>query len=575
MSEPRFWTSGSLPTEAELRDFLHSHGVSTAGGESIEQIIEEYRSSILSTSDSYIWSQDQINEWVNNKVGDAKAVQTDPGGTGVPGSGPSMTDEIIAQRAQDDAKLKAHSGELADQRSQVLHTQAQSYYDQTSRVQDAGPGDGATMAESIALGFQVDENGEPVLDQNGSPVPVNPATLWDQIKGMSFNMGSLSPPRTVGVARNEPLIGRENPAGYRQVNQFRPAQVMAMLTAMDPDYLSQLQHKMWEAGFFTAANGKDTLPSWGQPDVATRRAFNEMFITASTNPDEAIDKMLARMASERITRQAAPDSGPGAGPQQLPSFTPEVTSEATLNQTIDQIAQHLRGEFASPKEKADLVKRLQAKETETQRTQYEHSLADAQAKYEATGSTSGEANAGNQEIDRFMAAIAGKESGGNYQADNPDTHAYGKFQIMPENWGPWSERAGLGPNAPRTPGNQTIVARRIMLDYYKQFGNWRDVAVAWYSGPGRVAQLRDSSKPQGRYPSIAAYANEVMSRFAGSGNVANGQLAVGNVYAPTERFDPAAEAEAALKAQDPAGWQAHEYGNQAIQFFQLLHGVAA
>lgn len=558
MSEPTFWTNGSLPSEAELRSYLRDQGVA---GTSADRIIDQYRSKILTTSDSYIWSQDQVNEWVTTQVShSSKADSTEPADS-VPGVGPSINDEIIAQRAQDDAELAASNERLADQRSQVLRNQYQSYYDQVPSVSDAGAARGAGLAESIALGFQVDENGEPVLDENGQPIPINTATLWEQVKGMSFNMGSLSPPRA-------PVIGKEKRASY-----FTPTQVLAMLNTMDPDYISRLQHEMFEAGLYEAANGENSLPTWGKADVATRRAFNELFIQAGVNPNESISNLLDRLASDRITRMESPESGPGAGPQQLPSFTPEVTSEATLNQTIDQIAQHLRGEFASPEEKAALVKTLQGKETETQRLQYEQSISDLQAKYAATGSTTGTPNAGEQEIDRFMAAVSGKESEGDYNAVNPDSGAYGRFQIMPGNWAPWAERAGLGANAPRTPENQEIVARRIMLDYYKQFGNWRDVAVAWYAGPGRVAQVRNSTSPQGRYPSINDYANDVMTRFAHTGQVAPGTVAQGTMYAPTERFDPAAEAEAALKAQDPAGWQAHEYSQQAIQFYSLLQGV--
>lgn len=561
MADPKFWSGGSLPSEAELRTWLRHQGVSTQGA---DQIVDEYRSKILNTADSYIWLEEQVNEWATNKVNKApKTDGTEPLG-GDPVSGPSMNDEIIAQRTQEDAELAASNERLADQRSQVIRNQVQSYYDQVPTTVDAGAARGAGLAESIALGFQVDENGEPVLDENGQPLPVNAATLWEQVKGMSFNMGTLSPPRA-------PVIGKEKRASF-----FTPTQVLGMLNTMPEDYLTRLQHEMFEAGLYEAANGEGALPSWGKADVATRRAFNELFIQAGVNPNESISDLLNRLEQDRIRRMEAPESGPGAGAQQLPSFTPEVTSEATLNQTIDQIAQHLRGEFASPEEKAALVKTLQDKEIETQRTQYEQSIGDLQAKYAATGATSGSGSAGDAEVDRFMAAIAGQESGGDYGAQNKGSGAYGKFQIMPKNWPAWAERAGLGANAPQTPDNQEIVARRIMLDYYKQFGNWRDVAVAWYSGPGRPDQMaakRYSDRPQPGGPSINDYANEVMGRFAHTGTTGAGQLVTGTMYPATERFDPAAEAEAILKAQDPAGWQAHEFGNQAIQFYQLLQGV--
>jgi len=198
--------------------------------------------------------------------------------------------------------------------------------------------------------------------------------------------------------------------------------------------------------------------------------------------------------------------------------------------------------------------------------------------------TNAQAGGGGGDIDAFMNAISGQESGGNYNAVNADSGASGKFQIMPNNWGPWSQRAGLGPNAPRTPQNQELVAKRIMMDYYQQFGNWRDVAVAWYAGPGRVAQVRNSDTRQGggKYPSIRSYADTVMRRFAanrassGAGAAVSGlSFSGGAQQSPLERFDPAAIAEAELKRQDPVGFQAHEFGNRAVDFFSLLNGQVA
>lgn len=91
-------------------------------------------------------------------------------------------------------------------------------------------------------------------------------------------------------------------------------------------------------------------------------------------------------------------------------------------------------------------------------------------------------------VDQFMAAISGVESGGNYNARNSRTGASGKFQIMPANWPAWSREA-LGPGThAQTPENQEKVARYKMLQYYRQFGSWEAVAVAWFAGPGRAQQ---------------------------------------------------------------------------------------
>jgi hypothetical protein len=356
---------------------------------------------------------------------------------------------------------------------------------------------------------------------------------------------------------------------------------MALLNNMDEDYITQLQQELWEAGLYERVGGEGAVPTWGRPDVLTRRAVIEMFTEASLNPDQSISEMLNRLGDERVTRQAPPESGPGSESGallQIPDFTPEVTSAETLGETIDEIARNLRGEFASPDERGSLVKTLQAKEIAAQRKEYDITVANLreQAGMETRMGPSG-GGGGGGDIDRFMAALSGQESGGDYGARNRSSGAYGKFQIMPSNWGPWAERAGLGRDAPRTPDNQDIVARRILLDYFEQFGNWRDVAVAWYSGPGNVAGKRYSTRRQSGGPSISDYANQVMSRFGRAGQPEPGQPGYtefgGDINDPIERFDPAAEARAILKAQDPVGWEAHEFANRAIEFYSLLGGV--
>lgn len=597
MADSDFWTSGSLPSEAELRDYLRAQG---AAGEALDSVVEEYRRAILGSIVESAWSKDEVNDWVRAKI--TKAVPDNP----VPDiAGPtSNASQIVQQRETQDEQLAASAASLADQRSEVLARQAQTYYDQASKVVDAGTAYGGTLATSIALGFRVDEYGNPLRDDMGNPIGVAPAELWSEIRGQKFNMGALAMPYDQAAARqrwyNAPsggpyrrgseellagasrssrvtddgeqrysgrspreLISGYEPPAVTSRRVLTPAQALAMLTSMDEDYLTRLQHEMHEAGLFERVAGEGAIPTWGKADVATRKAFIEMFTEASTNPNEPISQLLNRLANERIGRLQAPESGPGSEAQ-LPDFNPEVTSEATLGETIDEIAQNLRGEFASDEEKKGLIQKLQSKEIAAQRELYDRSIADMQAK-----------GGGGEDIDRFMAALAGKESGGNYSAVNADSGASGKFQIMPENWSSWATRAGLSPQAPRTPGNQEIVARRIMLDYYQQFGNWRDVAVAWYSGPGRVASKRYDTRPQGggKYPSISAYADDVMARFARQGAPLPGELPSGDINSAIPRFDPAAEARAILKAQDPEGWQAHEYADRAIEFYSLLGGV--
>lgn len=121
----------------------------------------------------------------------------------------------------------------------------------------------------------------------------------------------------------------------------------------------------------------------------------------------------------------------------------------------------------------------------------------------------------------FINAIAGQESGGNYNAENGDTGAYGKYQILPSNWPEWAEEAGIGADAPRTPENQEIVARFKLGQYYDKYGA-RGAAIAWYGGEGALnyseEALNRKQGDNGEYPSINEYADEVLGRM---GNVAD------------------------------------------------------
>jgi hypothetical protein len=119
---------------------------------------------------------------------------------------------------------------------------------------------------------------------------------------------------------------------------------------------------------------------------------------------------------------------------------------------------------------------------------------------------------------RFLNAISGQESGGDYEAVNGRTGAAGKYQIMPENWPSWSEQAGLPPNSPMTPGNQEIVAQYKLHEYYTKYGA-RGAAIAWYAGEGAVdysEYAKNRKQGNGDEPSMNEYANAILERMGDS-----------------------------------------------------------
>jgi hypothetical protein len=139
-------------------------------------------------------------------------------------------------------------------------------------------------------------------------------------------------------------------------------------------------------------------------------------------------------------------------------------------------------------------------------------------------------------VKTFIRAISGQESGseeGNYDAHNENSGASGRFQIMPENWGPWVSEAiaaGVQVGYEKNAENQDKVAEFQFTKLFKEFGNWADVARAWYAGSGfkryTPEQLDTPIDSAGKYgpagnfhplgsdPSINAYAASVMARMS-------------------------------------------------------------
>lgn len=120
---------------------------------------------------------------------------------------------------------------------------------------------------------------------------------------------------------------------------------------------------------------------------------------------------------------------------------------------------------------------------------------------------------------KFIAAITGQESGGNYNARNGSSGAMGRYQIMPGNLGGkhsgWDYEA-LGYDV--SPGQfmgspqiQDAIAQYKLRQYYQKWGPW-GAAVAWYAGPGAVGRA-NKNKSQGAYPTINNYANSILRRM--------------------------------------------------------------
>jgi hypothetical protein len=98
-------------------------------------------------------------------------------------------------------------------------------------------------------------------------------------------------------------------------------------------------------------------------------------------------------------------------------------------------------------------------------------------------------------ISAFSKAIQSIESGGNYSALGPLTRtgdrAYGAYQVMGANVGPWTQQAlgySMTPSAfLASPSSQDAVFKKVFGGYVGKYGA-SGAAQAWFGGPGSVGQ---------------------------------------------------------------------------------------
>ena len=162
-------------------------------------------------------------------------------------------------------------------------------------------------------------------------------------------------------------------------------------------------------------------------------------------------------------------------------------------------------------------------------------------------------------LDASARAIAATESGGTrdpYQAVGPTTkrgdNAYGKYQVMGANIGPWSEKH-LGQRLTKeeflaNPQAQEAVFRGEFGGYLDQYGNIRDAASKWFTGRP-YAQASRSGASDG-YNTVDQYVTKVQRAL---GTPAPGPAPAPTAsFAPTVAPAPSPEARAAVTAPQGA-----------------------
>lgn len=197
------------------------------------------------------------------------------------------------------------------------------------------------------------------------------------------------------------------------------------------------------------------------------------------------------------------------------------------------------GHFLTPNQRANITKGLNASKELMDGLNTVNSLfAQYGDNVEAAMKAIDGMNLGSGNItskEDFFNAVGAQESGGNYNASNSRTGAFGKYQIMPENWPSWAKEAGLQEGAAQTPENQEKVAKYKLGQYYDKYGA-QGALVAWYAGEQNAKRWVDGEKDaigdngehyswdakqgNGDEPSIREYVNSALAQNGPSDELA-------------------------------------------------------
>lgn len=113
---------------------------------------------------------------------------------------------------------------------------------------------------------------------------------------------------------------------------------------------------------------------------------------------------------------------------------------------------------------------------------------------------------------KLQDAFANVESGGRYDAVGPETgkgRAYGKYQVMDFNVGPWTEAILGYAMTPdqflSSPEAQDAVFNAKMEEYMGRYGTVEDAASMWFSGKPYAGNNRSDG-----YLTVPQYVSKVM-----------------------------------------------------------------
>lgn len=131
-------------------------------------------------------------------------------------------------------------------------------------------------------------------------------------------------------------------------------------------------------------------------------------------------------------------------------------------------------------------------------------------------------------VDAFLAAISGTESGGDYEAYNESTGARGKYQFIPSTYAEYADDPDDW-----SPEQQELAAHRMAAEYIEKYG-YRNAAIAWQGGEGAIGHedWSDGNMTTGEY------ADTTMARLQAimAGDVIDNFVTPSGAYGMTHPF---------------------------------------
>lgn len=375
----------------------------------------------------------------------------------------------------------------------------------------------------------------------------------------------------------------------RMTKEFSYNSHIAALSTMTPDQLEDLQYRLWYSGAYSDEVYKDKRMPSGLLDAETIQAYSNVLTIASreVGRGRSMADVLDMMAVERsdIVNSALMDDE-GLNEFNAARVDEVRTSDpAYLGDLVDKIAVATTGKKIDDAKKSEIVNSIIGSE-KTQQTTTIAAADNARRQNAATASGTGaSAPVEGEAIDKFMASLRKMESGGNYQAVGPSTkygRATGAYQFLDSTWGGYG---GYKSAKDAPPAIQDERARQLMSAYYKRFGDWKLVAVAWHAGPGTAARMQRTGGSAGTADvnmSTDKYAASVVAGMGGEGPGGSYPIPVTSeggtpavtptTIVETTNVDPESRIEDMIRQTDPVAAGAHDAVSKYGLFAKILGG---